>query len=170
MRPRATAIMVSGLLWLAGCATSPDPSKGGFISGMNGLLSGGYNRRVNDQSSDLDRMRAQQADAEAEAGRANVTLGQRQQSVAAMRVSVANMDRSVKSMRAKLAQERSVNSTLSAHHVKLTHELEDAQERLAKLRSQLGSGATPADYDATQREYQSLQAAIDAMHEQLEGE
>jgi chromosome segregation ATPase len=169
MRPRSPAIVIPGLLWLAGCATSPDPAKGGFISGVNGLLSGGYDRRIAEQSSDLDRMRAQQAAAEADAGQANALLARRQQSVAAMRVSVANMDRSVRSMQTRLTQERSVNSALSAHDVQLARELNDAEGRLARLHNQLGSADTPADYDAAQREYQSLQAAIAAMHEQLEG-
>jgi predicted nucleic acid-binding Zn-ribbon protein len=155
---------------LAGCAPSPDPAKGGFISGVNGLLSGGYDRRITEQSSDLDRMRAEQAESEAEASRANAALGHRQQTVAAMRVSVAKMDGSVRAMRARLAPERAGNSALSAHDVQLRHDLDDAQGRLAKLRSELGSAGTPADYDATQREYQSLQAAIDALHGQLEGE
>jgi chromosome segregation ATPase len=170
MRSRSPAIVIPGLLWLAGCATSPDPAKGGFISGVNGLMSGGYDRRIAEQSSDLDRMRAQQAAAESDAGQANALLARRQQSVSAMRVSVANLDRSVRSMQTRLAQERAGNSALSAHDAQLARELDDAQRRLASLRSQLGSAATPADYDATQREYQSLQAAISAMHEQLEGE
>jgi chromosome segregation ATPase len=170
MGPKSPALMVAGLLVLAGCATSPDPARGGFVSGVSGLLSGGYDRRIAEQSSDLDRMRAQQAAAEAEAGRANATLAQRQQSVTVMRASVANLDRSVRSMQSKLSQERAANGTLSARDAQLTRELENAQSRLATLRGQLGTAATPADYDATQREYQSLQAAIAAIHEQLEGE
>lgn len=30
----------------SGCATSPDPSKGGFISGLVGIAGGGYQRRI----------------------------------------------------------------------------------------------------------------------------
>src|SRR5580704_1138716 len=97
MQVRSSTIIISGLLLLAGCATSPDPAKGGFISGLNGLVSGGYDRRVAVQSGELDQMRAQQAAAEAESQQANATLAQRQQSVASMRVSVVNMDRSVRS-------------------------------------------------------------------------
>jgi chromosome segregation ATPase len=170
MQVRSSTIIISGLLLLAGCATSPDPAKGGFISGLNGLVSGGYDRRVAVQSGELDQMRAQQAAAEAESQQANATLAQRQQSVASMRVSVVNMDRSVRSIQAKLAQQRAGNSTLSSNDVQLTHELEDAERRLATLRSQVANGATPSDYEATQREYQSLQAAIAALHEQLDGE
>jgi predicted nucleic acid-binding Zn-ribbon protein len=170
MDSRSPTIIISGLLLLAGCATSPDPAKGGFISGLNGLVSGGYNRRIAEQSSELDQMRAQQAAAEAESTRANAALGQRQQSVAAMRVSIGKLDGSVKSMQAKLAQQRASTKELSAHDAQLTQELEDAERRVAKLRSQVGGGGMPPDYDATQREYQSLQTAIAALHEQLDGE
>jgi chromosome segregation ATPase len=170
MRLTLPAFMVPGLLLLAGCATSPDPAKGGFISGVSGLLSGGYERRIAEQSSELDQMHAQQAAAEAEAGQANAKLAERQQSVAAMRASVANLGRSVHVMQVRLAQQRATNSALSARDAELTRELQDAQARLAKLRVQLAHSTTPADYNATQQEYQSLQAAIAAVQEQLDGE
>jgi chromosome segregation ATPase len=156
-------------LILAGCATSADPAKGGFISGAAGLLSGSYDQRVAGQSNELARMRAQQAAAEAEARGADAALQQRQQSVASMRASVAKLDRSLQAARAKVDRQRAGNAALSATDVQLTRELETAQARLARLRTQLGSTRSSEDYEAVRREYESLEAAIQALNQQIEG-
>jgi chromosome segregation ATPase len=37
------------VLCLGGCATSDDPREGGFVSGVVGLASGGYEKRVDDR-------------------------------------------------------------------------------------------------------------------------
>jgi hypothetical protein len=66
------------LLLQAGCVTSPDPSEGGFLTRVNGLISGGYNQRVANQSVELDLMRAQQAASAQAAGQARVDLAHRQ--------------------------------------------------------------------------------------------
>lgn len=170
MRPTPYARTVPLLLLLAGCATSPDPAKGGFISGVSGLLSGSYDQRVAEQSNELYRMRAQQAAAEAEAHSANAALAQRQQSVEAMRASVSRLDRSLKAAQAKVARQRTGNAALSAKDLELTRELESAQARLARLRAQLASARPTEDYEAVRQEYESLQAAIQALNQQLEGD
>ena len=37
------------LFLLGGCATSPDPHEGGFVSGVVGLAGGGYQRRIDER-------------------------------------------------------------------------------------------------------------------------
>jgi chromosome segregation ATPase len=171
MRSTSSAnFMLALLLLVAGCATSPDPAKGGFFSGVSGLLSGGYDQRVAQQAKDLDRMRAQQAAAEAATRRGNATLTQQEQSIAKMRASVSDLDRSLKIVQTKIAQERADSSALSAKDRQLTRELESAKATLAGLRTQLAAGNTAGDYEAVRQEYQSLQAAIQALNEQLEGD
>ena len=39
-------------VWLAGCATSPDPHQGGFVSGIVGLAGGGYQQRIDERQGD----------------------------------------------------------------------------------------------------------------------
>ena len=92
MRSMPSSKALSTLLFLAGCATSADPTQGGFISGVNGLMSGGYDQRVAAQSYELDRMRAQQDAAERQASQARVTLSNRQQSLSNLRNDVARLE------------------------------------------------------------------------------
>jgi chromosome segregation ATPase len=170
MRLLQSAAAVPALLLLAACATSPDPTQGGFISGVNDLMSGGYNQRVATQSMELDRMRAQQAAAEANAYQANAALAERQRSLANLRSDVARLDRSLKDVQARAAQQRAQNVALSDRDRQLMRDLDTAKARMASLQEQLRSRPAGDDYDAVQQEYLSLQKAIAALNEQLRGD
>lgn len=170
MRSTSSATTVLALLLLAGCATSSDPAKGGFISGVSGLLSGGYNQRLSDQSTDLRLMRGQQAAAEANANQTKAALVERERMVAALRNDVAKLDRSLKDAQARAAQQRAQNATLSDRDRQLMSDLEAARARLEVLKKQIPSSATADDYEAAKKEYFSLQAAIVALNEQLKGD
>jgi chromosome segregation ATPase len=169
MRSISYATALSALLLLAACATSPDPAKGGFISGVSGLVSGGYEQRVATQSVELERMRAQQIEAERQTNQTNLALADRQQSLANLRNDVASLDRSLRNAQAKAAQQRTANVALSERDRKLMSDLEKAKARLASLQKQLQSSTAADDLEATKREYLSLQAAIAALNEQLKG-
>jgi chromosome segregation ATPase len=169
MRSMSHAAALSALLLLGACATSPDPAKGGFISGVSGLMSGGYEQRVATQSVELERMRAQQIEAERQANQTNLALADRQQSLANLRNDVASLDRSLRNAQAKAAQQRTANVALSERDRKLMSDLEKAKSRLAILQRQLQSSTAADDLEATKREYLSLQAAIAALNEQLKG-
>ena len=158
------------LLFLAGCATSPDPAQGGFISGVNGLLSGGYDQRVAAQSYELDRMRAQQDAAQRQAGQARATLAQREQSLANLRNDVARLDRSLRDAQAKAARQRAQNVSLSDRDRQLMGDLDRAKARLASLQEQLRSSTAADDYEAARKEYQSLQTIFVVLNEQLTAE
>ena len=49
-----TAGLLFALFSLCSCATTSDPSQGGFFSGVQGLSSGTYQNRVNQKQSNLD--------------------------------------------------------------------------------------------------------------------
>jgi len=167
MRSVYSAPTLALLLLLAGCATPSDPNQGGFIGGVNGLLSGGYERRVASQQQELDAMRAQQIAAQNSAGQYRTALQERQQVLVAMRANVARLNRSVRDMQAKVARQRMQNGAASEKDRQLAQDLENANVRLTKLQGQLQSDTPADDYEATRREYASLQTTIAALSEQL---
>lgn len=169
MRPIPSAAAVSALLLLAACATSPNPAEGGFFSGVKGLVSGDYDRRVNEQSDELKQMQAQEAAAEAAASEANAALAERERSLEALRKEVAELDSSVKRARAEAAKRDSNNAALSAKNRQLMSDLETTQKRLTTLQDQLRSNTSAADYDAASKQYQDLKATLDALTDQLSG-
>ena len=165
-----SAIPCLALLLLAACATSPDPAQGGFISGVQGLVSGGYEQRIAAQSNELNLMRAQQAAAEANANQAQAALAERQESLASLRADVARLDRSLKNAQAKAAQQRAQNAALSDKDHQLMNDLQTAGARLASLQEQLRSGGATGNYDAARQEYLNLQMTIATLTQQLEEE
>jgi hypothetical protein len=168
MRSMRSAIAVLMLLVLAGCATSPDPSKGGFISGVSGLMSGSYDQRVAEQSMELDRMRAQQVAAENQANLYRAALVGREQKLASLRSDVAGLDRSLKGLQAKAAQQRAGNVAFSDKDRQLMDDLAGANARLATLQEKLRSNTAADDYEATRQEYLGLRTAIVTLSKQLE--
>jgi chromosome segregation ATPase len=170
MRSTSPATIFAALLLLAGCATSPDPAQGGFISGVNGLLSGGYKQRVAEQSTDLEQMRMQQAAAEAQSNQARAALSERERQVAKLRGDVSRLDRSLKDAQAKAARQRIQNVALSDRDRQLMSDLESDKARLAILQRQLSSNMAADDYDAARQEYLNLEASIEALIEQLKGD
>ena len=99
-RLRGVWIVCAGLpLCLVGCATSPDPHQGGFISGIVGLAGGGYQQRIDERQGtyqvELDaqqRLKAQAREVEQERtavkgdlARANARLAALQQRIAQQR-------------------------------------------------------------------------------------
>lgn len=88
LRRLALSLALTLPFWLGGCATSPDPHQGGFVSGIAGLAGGGYQRRIDEreatyrgelsaqeqlkaQARELERERAQ---VRSDLGRANARL------------------------------------------------------------------------------------------------
>lgn len=152
---------------LAACATSSDPSKGGFISGVQGLSSGGYQRRVDQQNAELIRMRQQEIDARAEADRANAELAQKQRAVGDLRSQVAALDRSAAALRKKAHDLRLKGSSPNASEKILIGKLDTATARLVQLRRRINSGGLEDDYKRTREEYLSLQQAIQVLGDQI---
>jgi chromosome segregation ATPase len=169
MRLMPSAVVFVMLL-LAGCATSPDPAQGGFVSGVNGLMSGGYNQRVATQSVELDRMRAQQAAAQASASQAQATVAARERSLDTLRSDVARLDRSLRDAQMKAARINAQNVSLSGRDRQLMTDLERSKARLTTLQEQLRSNPTPQEYDAVQKEYLDLRTTVTALNEELKGD
>lgn len=99
-RPLAAAALA---VVLGGCASSPDPHDGGFVSGVIGLAGGGYQRRVDDRTAtyqgELDAQTRLKAEARAleqerdavrgELGRAQARLAEQERRIAAERARIA---------------------------------------------------------------------------------
>jgi hypothetical protein len=170
MRATSSAIVVSLLLVLAGCAASSNSTKGGFMSDLKGLFMGGHDGSAAERSSDLNRRHAQQVAAKAQADRANAARAQRQQSIEAMRASISDLDHSLQTIKLDMIHKRAGDGAVSARDAQYAQLLENAEAWLADLRSQLTGDARSVNYGAARREYQNLQEAVQALRDQLEEE
>jgi chromosome segregation ATPase len=168
MRGIISANFLTALVLLAGCAASPDPAKGGFFDGVYNLTTGGYERRIDEQTSDLQSVRERRNAAEAEAAETKAALAERERLIAKLREDVAELDRTLKHVEAKAAQKRKNSAVLTQQERELMRDLDSSKARLTSLEKQLAaSKAAQADYYAVKEEYESLEAAIAVLTQQL---
>lgn len=118
---------------LFGCATTEDPHQGGFVSGVVGLTSGSYEKRISDRESryqtELDDQQRLMAEAEAlrrERARVESDLNQANRRL-------ASLDRKVRQTRAQIAREQSASS---AAQQKLQR-LDATEAKIAGVRGKL---------------------------------
>lgn len=104
-RLRAAWIVCAGLpLCLAGCATSPDPHQGGFISGIVGLAGGGYQRRID------ERQGAYQGELDTQQ-RLKTEAREVQQERAAVKGDLARANARLAALQQRIAQQRAMLRT-----------------------------------------------------------
>lgn len=162
------------VLLAAGCAAPTcDPSQGGLIAGVNGLVSHCYANDAAAQQAQLQQLQAAQAQAQAEAQAANQTETQQQQQLTALQQNVALLAGRLRGLRAELQGLRHQNGTTAANVSDLNNETALQSQQLATLQKKLATSTSPATYQQTQQQYESLKHAIAAEStqiQQVEGE
>ena len=131
-------------LCLSGCATTDDPRQGGFVSGVVGLTSGGYERRISERerSYRMEVDEQQRLIAEAEALRRERARVESELNQANRRL--ASLDRKVRQTRAQIAREQ---GSSAAGRQKLQR-LDATDAKIARVRGELDdtrSGETPVN-------------------------
>jgi chromosome segregation ATPase len=118
---------------LFGCATTDDPRQGGFVSGVVGLTSGGYEQRISDREhsyrTEVDEQQRLMAEAEAlrrERARVQSELNQANRRL-------ASLDRKVRQTRAQIAREQGPSA---AGRQKLQR-LDATDAKIARVRGDL---------------------------------
>lgn len=158
-------LVLGAALMVTGCATTCDPSQGGFISGVNGLVSNCYNQNVDNEQAQLNQLRAAQAAAQQQAQTANQNVASQQAQLDHLRNNVAGLDRKLAAMRARIAHLKTQNSTQAANIADLRDEIDLQNNQLAQLNAKLQAGG--GDYEAQEQQYEELKRAIQAEAVQL---
>jgi len=127
-------ILLAPLVLLAACATTDDPYRGGFFTGIQNIASGAYERRIAEREAEVEAARARTAELEGE--RAALS-GQ----IAAAEAALEASRRDIVSMRFQLKdQGKTIPPEVEAKVVEVMTsdtEKEDPAERLAALRKSL---------------------------------
>lgn len=158
---------LSLLLVLGGCTTSPDPHQGGFVSGVAGVLGGGYQRRIDEREtvyrgelSAQDRLAAEARALEQERARVRGDLSRANARLAAL-------ENRVKRERARLAA-RGQGGAAERER------LDRAESRIAVARGQLRTirpeQQSVDDLKARTRRLDSELKEIDGMVETVSGQ
>jgi len=164
---------------LSACATTDDPREGGFISGVQGLSSGTYERRVREREDNLEKLRAMQQELEREGAALETEKSAREQALAQERRKLAELDGDIRSLEARLAE-------LDQARGAGDERVRDLQARLAELKGRLnaqnrsidalegGSGADELEgtgqgdlSDVRRRQLETQRTALQREYEEL---
>lgn len=163
---------------LAACATTDDPSEGGFISGVQGLSTGAYERRVREREDNLAKLRAVQAELEQEGVALTAEKSKRQQVVDQERRKLAELEADVGALERRLAEMDGAGSAGDQRIRELQDRLSGLKDRLARQNRDIdrleggGSGADALEGqgevpDARRRQLEAQRAALQKEYEEL---
>lgn len=150
---------------LAACATTDDPSKGGFFSGVKNLTDGTYQQRVDDrqknleneqdtnlqQTRALERTNAQSADIKAERNAAESRY--------------ASFQRELDGMRARLAAAEKANTKKKAEVATLNKQIDaiQAKTNMVQQDSFTPDSGKQARLDSLRKEREALEREVDLL-------
>lgn len=152
---RVGAILAASLL-LSACQTDADPSKGGFLSGVQGITSGGYEQRLQDKQQSLENAQDQQVQRQREVDR----LTAQQQAVARQRTQaeqkLAALNGDLDKVQAKLSTARKDTS-------KLKQQVDSLKKRiaLAEQNPYLDDGEKARQLETLRKEKEALEQEVD---------
>lgn len=153
---------------VSACATTDDPREGGFVSGVQGLSSGTYERRVRDREDNLARLRAVQDDLKQETTGLDAQKQQRQKLLDEEQRKLASLNKDVKALEKKLAALSKEQGTSDKRVAELDKRLRELKGQLSKQGSALdaleGGGVGSADA------LEGSGAGVDTRRQQLEAQ
>lgn len=95
-------LVMLAIVSVTGCATSTDPSEGGFFNGVSALSSGAYEQRVTRQEAQLGALQAQTGQLQARASELQGEQAQNAQALTKLEQDVAGLEASLKQLTDKL--------------------------------------------------------------------
>ncbi|MET0568316.1 MAG: hypothetical protein ABWZ74_04485 [Hyphomicrobiaceae bacterium] len=148
LRAARAGLVCCAVLALAGCANaSTDPRTGGLAGGINGIVTGAYEQRIEDRKTELsdleraeDRMRGRVAGAKTELAELERRLGQRRIALQKMRSEIASIGRRIsdargdaENKRTAIAAQNSANADTQAKADALKAKINELSADLDKL-------------------------------------
>ncbi|WP_114393941.1 hypothetical protein [Oleisolibacter albus] len=152
---RVGAILAASLL-LSACQTDADPSKGGFLSGVQGITSGGYEQRLQDKQQSLENAQDQQVQRQREVER----LTAQQQAVARQRTQA---EQKLAALNSDLDKAQAKLSTARKDTSKLKQQVESLKKRiaLAEQNPYLDDGEKARQLETLRKEKEALEQEVD---------
>lgn len=100
---KVTLVSAFLIALLSACATSTNPSEGGFFGGVQGLSSGEYDRRIEDRQQRLDRLRSDKKSLDDEGRQLSKSEKKLKSQVAAEKRKVNQLNKDTEALRKRIA-------------------------------------------------------------------
>jgi DNA repair exonuclease SbcCD ATPase subunit len=168
---RSGLLLFALAIFCSGCASSTDPREGGFFGGVQGLQSGAYEERVQSREESLDRLRALQAELDAEQSSLGAEkrsleeeVALERQNLTAMEQEVAGLEQSLDTYQADDTQKQQQINKLRSRLAELKTTM---QEQTSALDALEGSGTGNRDQDLRRRQLEEQRRALQEEFELL---
>jgi chromosome segregation ATPase len=179
MKPRLLSVISISTLLLSACATTDDPSRGGFIGGVSGISTGAYDKRVREREDNLARMRALQHELEQESADLEAQKRQRARQLASEKRKLATLDRETAALERKLDALAREKGASDQRLPELQQRLDGLKRKLARQKRSIddlegsGSGADALEGsgrgggDLRRQQLESQRAALQREYDEL---
>lgn len=140
-------IMACGLiasLSLGGCVTD-DPSKGGFLGGVAGLVSGSYDKRLETQKNTLEEHKQRQAEAERANTELKAQLAAREREAQQLKAQTASLDREIAKTNARLRRLNGGATGMAEKRKVMASNLARLKKEIAALNMEISNESDSAD-------------------------
>jgi chromosome segregation ATPase len=168
---RSGLLLFALAIFCSGCASSTDPREGGFFGGVQGLQSGAYEERVQSREESLDRLRALQAELDAEQSSLGAEkrsleeeVALERQNLTAMEQEVAGLEQSLDTYQADDTQKQQQINKLRSRLAELKTTM---QEQTSALDALEGSGTGNRDQDLRRKQLEEQRRALQEEFELL---
>lgn len=150
-------------LGVAGCATDPNPAKGGFIDGLAGLSNGTYQNRANQREQNLTEMRDSSARLEAQNRDLQMALAESKATEKSYRAELAELQGELTTLDSRLKKAKARNQAQAAQKKELEIRLANLKGRTQVIHTR----STSANDAAVQAELNRLKAEKDVLKQQI---
>lgn len=150
-------------LGFAGCATNPNPAKGGFVDGLAGLSSGTYQDRANQREQNLTEMRDNSARLEAQNRELQQDLADSKATEESYRAQLAQLQGELTSLDSQLKKAKARNQAQAAQKKELELRLANLKGRTQTFQTR----STGSHEAAIQGELTRMKAEKEVLKQQI---
>lgn len=158
-----SAALLIIVIGFSGCATNPDPAKGGFIDGLAGLSGGTYQTRVDQRQQNLDQMRQASTQLEAQNRDLQQNLASSKATEQSYRAELAQLQGDLTGLDSQLKKAKAKSQAQAAQKKDLDQKLADLKAKTQAM-STKSAGANEA---ALQEELNKLKAEKETLKQQI---
>lgn len=156
------AVVLLLVLGISGCATNPDPAKGGFIDGLAGLSSGTYQARVDQRQQNLDQMRQASTQLEAQNRDLQQNLASSKATEQSYRAQLAQLQGDLTGLESQLRKAKAQSQAKAAQKKDIERKLADLKAKTQTMQIQGGSNEA-----ALQNELNKLKGEKETLKQQI---
>jgi len=160
-------IILFPVLLLSACAVTDDPSKGGFISGVYGVSSGAYDKRIEERQRNLEALRQAQQGSQAEQQQLQAEKSSLNSQVEQLRKTSADLEQDLDDLSLQISKQKAATLNAQKRKQSLLKKAKYLRGETQKLQKAAANTVNAQSLQKLKAEEQRLQKEIQALQDDL---